>query len=993
MSQRTLTFAERQKLLSVIIESFGESADSRVGALRAAELGEITREVPLQGSSRTFAASLIGALESQGKLPELIDYLQESYIDLPEAELKFLAELDNSYRLAEADKTTGDVVSGDHSVMVFGDVIGSIVVIGHGASVQSSPLPLGSYVPYDQNPRFLNREQEIQRLSKVLLDPGFEEGQSIVITGLGGIGKTALVTEFAHRFGHLFEAGIQWVDFSDETSLQSAIAQSGRNMGLHDAYDLLPLQEQVRLVRQAWSMPRSRLLIFDHCENQQQVSAWRPRSGGARVVVTTRSPDWPEEQLTTTLAIDVLPTDQAIQLLQKYRPKIEEEQAWQLAEALGNLPLALVLAGSYLASYPESSISDYLAHLKNKGLEQGVWSAFTASYERLRLDQSTEDSSAIALLARAACFAPGEPIPKELLLASLPPDTMESATLAGLIKLVELGLLQQLSNQTYRLHRLLAHLVATALSEQMGEARLSVEEAVVARADQLNQTGDPRLLDPLVVHLRHLADAALEREDGVVVQLATNYGHYLRMTGNYTQARPYYERALAVCERILGPEHPDTAARYNDLGQLLHDQGDLQGAMLCYERALSIYERAFGSDSPYTASSLSNLGVLLYSTGNLEQARTYFERAQIVFEQVLGPEHPHTAANLNNLGALLALMGSLTGARTYYEQALAIRERILGPEHPDIATSLNNLGALLLDLGDIAGARPYYERALAIRERVLGPEHPDTATSLNNLGFLLQAMGDLAGARPYYERALAIRERDLGPEHPDTAASLNNLGYLLQAMDDLAGARPYFERALAIYERVLGPDHPDTAQSLNNLGALLDSQGDLAGARPYYERALAIRERVLGSEHPDTAASLNNFGYLLRAQGNLAEARQAYERALAIYEHVLGPEHPHTAASLGNLGSLLQAQGDLAGARPYFERTLAIRERVLGPEHPDTATSLNNLAGLLRAQGDMAGARLYYERALAIWEHVLGSNHPYTNVARNNLAALAIVDK
>ena len=128
-------------------------------------------------------------------------------------------------------------------------------------------MPSSSYIPHSRDPLFLDRDSELQHLSKVLLDPQFKEGQSIVISGIGGVGKTALVTEFAYRFGYRFEAGVQWVDFSDETALQLAIAQSGMNMELHPAYDMLPLQEQVRLVRQAWSMPESRLLIFDHCDN------------------------------------------------------------------------------------------------------------------------------------------------------------------------------------------------------------------------------------------------------------------------------------------------------------------------------------------------------------------------------------------------------------------------------------------------------------------------------------------------------------------------------------------------------------------------------------------------------------------------------------------------------------------------------------------------------------------------------------------------------
>jgi tetratricopeptide (TPR) repeat protein len=118
---------------------------------------------------------------------------------------------------------------------------------------------------------------------------------------------------------------------------------------------------------------------------------------------------------------------------------------------------------------------------------------------------------------------------------------------------------------------------------------------------------------------------------------------------DYAQARPLYERVLAMREKARGPEHPDTATSLNNLAAVLQDQGDLAGARPLFERALAIREK------------------------------------------VLGPEHPDTAASLNNLAGLLRAQGDLADARPLYERALAIREKVFGPEHPDTAMSLNNL--------------------------------------------------------------------------------------------------------------------------------------------------------------------------------------------------------------------------------------------------------------------------------------------------------------
>ena len=222
--------------------------------------------------------------------------------------------------------------------------------------------------------------------------------------------------------------------------------------------------------------------------------------------------------------------------------------------------------------------------------------------------------------------------------------------------------------------------------------------------------------------------------------------------------------------------------------------------------ALAIWEKVLGPEHPKTAISLNNLAALLYAKGDYAGAEPFMRRALAIREKVLGPEHPDTAGSLNYLAALLYAKGDYAGAEPLFRRALAIAEKMLGPEHPNTSSGLGNLAELLRDKGDYAGAEPLHRRALAISEKVLGPEHPDTAISLNNLAVLLYAKGDYAGAEPFFRRALVIAEKMLGPEHADTARSLSNLAGLLEDKGDYAGAEPFMRRALAISEKVLGPE-------------------------------------------------------------------------------------------------------------------------------------------------------------------------------------------
>jgi tetratricopeptide (TPR) repeat protein len=138
----------------------------------------------------------------------------------------------------------------------------------------------------------------------------------------------------------------------------------------------------------------------------------------------------------------------------------------------------------------------------------------------------------------------------------------------------------------------------------------------------------------------------------------------------------------------------------------------LAGARPLCERALAIHEKVLGPEHPYTATSLNNLAGLLQEQGDLVKARSLFERALAI---VLGPEHPHTVYNLNSFAKLFQDQGHLVRARLLYERALAIREKVLGPGHPDTATSLNDLAGLLQDQGDLGRAQPLrYKRGEAV---------------------------------------------------------------------------------------------------------------------------------------------------------------------------------------------------------------------------------------------------------------------------------------
>ncbi len=399
---------------------------------------------------------------------------------------------------------------------------------------------------------------------------------------------------------------------------------------------------------------------------------------------------------------------------------------------------------------------------------------------------------------------------------------------------------------------------------------------------------------------------------------------------------------------------------------MLHQAGKYPLALEKAKRVLAIVEKELGPEHPETGTSLNNLAELYRAMGAYEKALPLFARALAISEKTQGPEHPETGISLNNLALLHGAMGAYEKALPLYTRALALTERALGPEHSSTGTRLNNLAELYRAMGEYEKALPIYARALVIAEKTSGPENLATGTYLNNLALLYGAMGAYEQALPLYARALAIAEKALGPEHPNTSTYLNNLALLYKAMGAYERALPLFTRALAIAEKTLGPVHPETGTSLTNLAELYRTMGVYEKALPLYARALTIAEKALGAEHPGTSIYLNNLALLNQSMGAYEKALPLNVRALAIAEKVLGPEHPNTGTSLNNLAELYRTMGAYEKALPLAARALAISEKVLGPEHPETAGRLNNLAALHFALAEYEKALPLYWRSFAI---------------------------
>jgi tetratricopeptide (TPR) repeat protein len=646
---------------------------------------------------------------------------------------------------------------------------------------------------------FTGRNEALDRLHAILTpgNPAFvtKAVGRVVVQGLGGVGKTSLAAEYAHRYREQY-AGVWWSSAENRTSLLGSLTSLAVALGAASPREA-NIEQVARVgLRRISEQTGTWLLIYDNVPSPDVIDDLLP-TAGARLLMTSRFLDW--GGWADELPLNVLAPEDAATFLQERAGRVDQVGARTLADALGLLPLALDHAGA-ACRRSQVSFSDFAGKVEKLLAEVPRGSSYprsvAATFNFAIAEAVEQCPAAEPLMAYLAQCAP-ERIPIKLVEGAVRDVTPR---LQALTALTEMSLIQRDSfddgTPAVTVHRLVQVIARSRLEATNPEREID---------GPLTQTERQKLLSQLSV---------IFPDDGFS---NPNSWPLCEKLIPHVLTRWTFDVRGASAD----PVWPDLL---NRAGSYLHGRGSFAQAVPLFRSALEIRQARYGGDDPRTLQSVNNLALAIRDQGDTVAARPLFERALASAEQVYGPGHAYTAAHLNNLGILLRDQGDFAEARVLFERALVICEETSDPAHPAVAVCLNNIGLVLRATGDRAGAQPFFERALAIRE-ASGRDHPDTADFLNNLARQSQDKGDFAGAQSLFQRALAILEKEFGSEHPDTNRVRCNLATMLLSAGNATEAWARGEGALAAHNKILGPAHAQTMRSARVTADALDALG------------------------------------------------------------------------------------------------------------------------------------------------------------------------
>ena len=558
-------------------------------------------------------------------------------------------------------------------------------------------------------------------------------GQVAKFEGMGGLGKTQLAVEYAHKYKETYPNGVLWLTMDQDIDEQLITLGKTHNLVNQN----LDIKEQLDGIKYKLKSFENMLLIYDNTNEQKDIEQdFLPKSITNKILITTRNPI----QGYTPIELETLDFENSKKLLEIESEKtvLENENVFveEICEKLGGLPLALEMAGAYIKylnlsweKYVELYTKQNFILLNKSKLPESFTKHENNIVNTLTISQKIIDEiPKLKEIINLLSYGENEPIDDKFitkLLACDEADIIEAIQIGKKLKYIKE------SSQGYTIHRLLKEV--WKIQEKLEQ--IFIDSVAKNLANYISEIKDEFL------NLTKIEIANLFSQQWI------NY-----LANNDT-------KAILIAYRAY----------------LYYYKGNFDRALEIVKEADEIVEK---KDSKEYAEILTYQGSLNNYIGNYELSQKFHTQSYEMRKRLYSnQDHPNIATSLNSLGSVWNYKQDFDKALDFYNQSFEMKKRLYSNrDHPYIATSLNNLGLAWNNKKDFDKALDFYNQSFEMEERLYSnQDHPNIATSLNNLG-LAWGKKDFDKALDFYNQSFEMKKRLYSnQDHPDIILTMLNL--------------------------------------------------------------------------------------------------------------------------------------------------------------------------------------------------------------------------
>ncbi|KAK4194959.1 hypothetical protein QBC40DRAFT_311056 [Triangularia verruculosa] len=702
-----------------------------------------------------------------------------------------------------------------------------MVIVTGEERPETLPKPFTT-IPFSRDPDFVDRGDILEQIDRRCSEPAAR----MTLVGLGGVGKSQLAIEYAHRVAtRQPDAWVFWVHAGTYARVEEGWLfneRNGRWIMILDSADDRDVFYNANIAHGTTSGDE---------RDRRPFTTYLPQSQNGSIIIITRNKELTDaltflkKKLGSPADLDVAADLISFNYIRSKRPSAADLLSLMSFFDRQGIPMWVLK--------PSRTVKDTIPTLRSYHWCRYPWRCrrrSTPTRPQLddiddKMDSRFEDDVAIL---RDYCFIVIDEIG----------DKFE----------MRYEITQQMLGEARKIHK-----------KRLGKKDMATLVSMSILALILKDRGQWEEAEKLEVQVIETRKTKLRADHPDTLtsigNLASTYRHQgwweeVEKLDLQEEAEKLFMQVIETFKTKLGADHPDTLRSMANLASTYRHQGWWEEAEKLEVQVMETSKTKLGVDHPSTLTSMANLASTYRNQGRWEEAEKLDVQVMETSKTKLGADHPNTLTSMANLASTFWNQGRWEEAEKLFIQVMETFKTKLGADHPDTLRSMGNLASTYRNQGRWEEAKKLEVQVMEISKTKLRADHPDTLRSMGNLASIYGNQGRWEEAKTLFMQVMEISKTKLGADHPDTLTSMANLASIYGNQGRWEEAEKLEVQVMEISKTKFGADHPDTLRSINNLAFTWKSQGRHSDAFVLMKDCVQARQRLLGAEYPDTLSSL-----------------------------------------------------------------------------------------------------------------------------------------